>query len=427
MKLLIIFTGLMTVLSTLTSVSFSYPIGSANTATVTTNPHYQEGKKALDQGLLLEAEKAFREGLRKDANNPHYLLGLAEIAQKRKDSGTSHSYLQQALNLAPESYLVQTAWGRYLYSQGEFTEAQVAFIKANELNPQATAPLIDLATLYASALNKPDKAVELYRKALSIDPTLAGTHYALGTSLIKLGKFNEAQFELNQAARLAPDNARPFLSLGELYTRENNLAAAQKAYTSALQIDPELLPALLGRGDILTALKQHQQAFIDYSKALEIAPDFAPTHTKIGMLHQSQGNYTEAQNSYLDAIDIDPQIAIAYNNLAYIASEQRKDLQNALIWATEATTLAPKIPQFQDTLAWVHRARSEHSKAIDILEYLCSQYPSHPDFFYHLGIIYSETSNVKKAVHNLEKAISLSKNYNFAEIEDARHRLSKIK
>jgi len=409
------------------SLSFSSQIRKSDTGIVATKSYYQQGKVALDQGLLLEAEKAFNAGLSETPKDPQNLLGLAEVALKNKDKENAHSYLQKALSIAPENYLVQTAWGRYLYSQGDFEQAESAFIKANQLNPDATAPLIDLATLYATALNQLNKAVDIYRNVLLLDPTLAGTHYALGTSLIKLEKFDEAQVELNEAAHLAPDNPKPYVSLGELYARKKNLKAAQKAFTSALEIEPNLLPALLGRGDVFVTLNQPQNALTDYMKARTVAPNFAPVLAKIGMVHQSQGEYPAARNAYLDAIDINPKIAIAYNNLAFIASEQKEDLKNALIWANEAVTLSPDIPQFQDTLAWVHRARFENKKAIKILETLTTKYSTYPEFYYHLGIIYSETGKVKKAVQNLEKSISLHKNNNFVEIEDARLRLSKIK
>lgn len=80
--------------------------------------------------------------------------------------------LQKALTLAPKSAMVQTAWGRYLYSQRQFDKVEAAFKKAIELDPKAIPPRIDLGDLYMTALRKPTKAIEAYRAALALIPSM---------------------------------------------------------------------------------------------------------------------------------------------------------------------------------------------------------------------------------------------------------------
>lgn len=364
------------------------------------------GFSALEKGDLTAAEQAFQAGLAENPQDPQYLLGLADVALRLNQERKVEDFLQRALQAAPESSQVQTAWGRYHYSRQRYAEAEESLNKAIELDPAAVAPLVDLGTLYVKGLKQPEKAVPLYRAALSLAPYHAGAHFALGTTLAALGENRDAIGELKEAARLSPDNPLPHQALGGVFVADKLYSQALSAYDTALQINPRMVDVLMSRGDLLAALGDNEKALMDYQRVREIAPKFPQVLVKIGMLYQQLKKYPEAKNTYLDAIELDDKIALAYNNLAYLATETGEDLDNALVWANVAVELAPEAETFQDTLGWVHRARGETEQALAVLKKTAQRENPAGETLYHLGLIYKERADYANALETFRKALA---------------------
>ena len=62
------------------------------------------------------------------------------------------------------------------------------------------------------------KAVEMGRRAIEIDPTLADAHRWLGLSLMSIARYDDAIAAIQEAARLEPDDANVYSSLGRAGT-----------------------------------------------------------------------------------------------------------------------------------------------------------------------------------------------------------------
>ena len=59
------------------------------------------------------------------------MIGLADIAFIRNRINKAEKYLEDALDAAPNSAIVQTAMGKYYYSKGDHNEAELFFKKSN--------------------------------------------------------------------------------------------------------------------------------------------------------------------------------------------------------------------------------------------------------------------------------------------------------
>lgn len=56
------------------------------------------------------------------------------------------------------------------------------------------------------------RAEELYHQALTLQPEMARAHFGLGDMYLKAGNFRDAEYRLNKALELSPDNGRTMLS-----------------------------------------------------------------------------------------------------------------------------------------------------------------------------------------------------------------------
>lgn len=334
---------------------------------------FSKGITLLRKGDSKGAEAALRKSLELIPNHVGALAGLAESLQQQGRYQEARAIIQQALALQPQNGAIQRAWGRYLFSQKEFKEAEDAYLRAIQLNPKDASAYIDLGNLYLGGLNRSSLAAKSFAAAVKLAPNDGNAHFGLGTAYAALKKTKEALLELDEAVRLSPNNPVVFMALGNLHREQKNYDKALEAYTSALKIESHFIDAAMAKGDLLV----------------------------------TQGNLEEAIQSYKRVIELDPNRAYAYNNLAWIAAEEKTQLDDGVIWAKKAISLGPSIPQFKDTLAWVYRARGDLSQAAETLTAALSVAAEDPTMTYHLGIVRAEQGKTTEAIEVLKMAIKL--------------------
>ncbi len=385
---------------------------------------YRTGVDKLTQGDLAAAETAFQESLKLEPKEIDAFLGLAEVELKKKNLPAAGDYIKKAVTQAPTSAEAQTAWGRYLYLQQDFAGAEAAFKEAIRLNPKALIPRIDLADLYMIALRKPQDAITVYRDAITVEPAHAGARYALGMALATTGEYDAAKTELEEAARLAPKNPLSWYALGRVHVARKDREQALAAFAKALELKPNFPAAHMDRGDLFFLHGEDEQAMAEYTEVTKLAPQSAEAHVKIGMIHQRHDRAKEAEQAYRTAIELDDKQAIAYNNLAWMLAEHKDRLDEALTLSQKAVSLTPTSQVFQDTLGWVYYARHELDQAASALAKSAAMEPPRAETFYRLGVVYADQGKTKEAAEALNKALTLNKEFKWA--DDARRRLKTL-
>jgi tetratricopeptide (TPR) repeat protein len=272
---------------------------------------------------------------------------------------------------------------------------------------------------------RPADAAAYYRRALAVDPQLAGAHHALGMSLWQLNDLKAAAAEFEEAARLSPNNPLPLHALGRLHAAAGRPDQAMAAFDRALAQQAGYYPARLDKADLLSAAGKLDQALAEVNVVLSSQPRLATAHLKAGMLLQGLGRAPDAMSAYQAALKIDPKLPIALNNLAWLAAERKDVPDRGLNWAQQAVALDRAEPRFVGTLAWVHHKRGETAKALALLEPLV-QGPakSLPESHYLLGIVYADDGNAKKAAEAFRQALRL--NPSFQNAADAKARLQAL-
>jgi tetratricopeptide (TPR) repeat protein len=393
------------------------------TAATPAGVEYNKGVDSFAAGDLAQAEAQFQKSLKLDPRMVNSLLGLSEIAHRKGKNDEAGAYLQKALSLSPEQPEIHRAWARYLFVKKDYRGAESALQKALSLDARFVGALIDLGDLNLTRLDAPQKAIENYRAALSIEPNNAGAHYALGTALVQVQKLDLAEGEFKKASEEERTNILPIMALGQLYASRGETDKALAVYEEHIKVQPKALQLYIAKGDLLSSKGQDSRAIETYNQAIKQDPKAAIAHLKVGMVLQKTGRLTEAENEYRLSIQSDPRQAIAYNNLAWIAAERKTNLNEAMTWANKAVQLNPQVAGFHGTLGWVYRAAGQNDKAVLSLEKAASLAPSQPEILYHLGMVYAETGKTQRAVETLKKAVSIS---NFPEANEAKSLLAKL-
>jgi serine/threonine protein kinase len=226
-------------------------------------------------GLKIQFSQEERNRMRSnDPQNPdayEFYLKSLNYSSSQKDNKEAIKMLKRSIELdssyAPAFYelgyrkkrLAQDVFGG-LYI---FKESQACIEKALALNPDYLDPLNVLAMNYADMGNF-EKAFELSRKALNINPNHGDTHYRLCYIYRYGGMLTESENEALIALKLDPTNWQ-FRSIGHLYLYLGNY---QKAYDT-YELDKGTPWTLTKQSGALIRQKKYMKALECINKVLE--------------------------------------------------------------------------------------------------------------------------------------------------------------
>jgi tetratricopeptide (TPR) repeat protein/4-amino-4-deoxy-L-arabinose transferase-like glycosyltransferase len=275
----------------------------------------------------------------------------------------------------------------------------------------------------------------------------AELHYALGGSLSKQGRIEDAIKAYSKVIDLRGDCIEAHHNIGLLLAKQNEPEKAISHYRKALELDPEnaALHRDLGLGLFMLgkindavehyhkaikinpqnaavyeylALALQSQGMLDeavsyYHKALTIEPRNAETQYNLGVTLQLQGKLDQAAEHYIDAIKIQPHLIKARSNLAVILAAKGR-LDEAVDNFTEALKAQPDSAEIHNNLAYALESQGKLHQAVE--HYRCAL-RINPDYLPALNnianilVTYHDTNlgNINEALTFAERAAELTK------------------
>jgi predicted CXXCH cytochrome family protein len=184
---------------------------------------------------------------------------LSEADRGRFDRAAEEFVAAQKFNAdRPEA---RSTLGAFYARRGRSSEAETEYKAALRLSPQFTGASINLADLYRQTGREGD-GENVLRDAIATAPGDGALHHALGLSLVRLKRPNDALVEFRLAADLDRNNARYAYVYGvALHSagRRQEAIAYLKESQQAHPGDREILMAITGfsreAGDSATALQ----------------------------------------------------------------------------------------------------------------------------------------------------------------------------
>ena len=112
--------------------------------------------------------------------------------------------------------------------------------------------LIDVLFSYGGYLNDDyvveyEKAVEIFKRILEIEPKNYKALYNLGIGYFNLGQIENALNAYNEAIAIKPDYKHCYYNIGLIYETKQDLKKALRYYDKALDIDPKFPYAVHAR------------------------------------------------------------------------------------------------------------------------------------------------------------------------------------
>jgi protein O-GlcNAc transferase len=199
---------------------------------------------SFQQGRLEEAERSFRQLLRKEPGHLAALNILAIVLTTLKRYAEAERYLSAALKINATSDATLYNYGIVLKALGRPEEALERFSQAIVLNPGNAESWNNRGTVFHE-LGDPNAALSDFDKAISLNPGYPAAFFNKSRSLTKLRRYDEALAAGDHALMLQPDMAEAWFGRGFVLHELRRHDAAAGSYARALQIDPAM-PFLKG-------------------------------------------------------------------------------------------------------------------------------------------------------------------------------------
>jgi TolB-like protein/Tfp pilus assembly protein PilF len=214
-----------------------------------------------------------------------------------------------------------------------------------------------------------DRAIDLFRRALAIDPHFALAWTALsrvhqmqagfGFAPIDEG-YARARDAAERALRLTPDLPEAHVELGLVLQQHDwNWVAADASFRRALELAPGDGHALRAAAGLARVLGHTDEAFALMHKVVELDPLSARAHRELGHVCFQSGRLDDSAAAFQLALDLSPKSGLCHAFLAIVRLLQRRGDEAATLAAEESHDVFRNLAQ-----AMIEHARG-HAVASD--------------------------------------------------------------
>src|SRR5215216_4997475 len=125
-------------------------------------------------------------------------------------------------------------------------------------------------------------------------------------------RYDEAEQQYQLAARIAPDDARAYAGLGNVYVDQGRFAQAVDAYQKALKVKPDYNGAYLPLAFSLARLNRYPEAIDVYKETLKRDPSSPDVYNNLSFAFNHNEQYQQAVEASLQAIKLLGETGEAY-------------------------------------------------------------------------------------------------------------------
>jgi len=180
-------------------------------------------------------------------------------------------------------------------------------------NPQEEIAYHNLAIEYSRHFHY-NEAIQLYEKALAIDPLYAETYNNLGNLYYNRGNRVRAFRCFEQAIRIYPDYAEAYGNRGNLFAQYGYISNALHDMNMAVVLKPNHPGPYFERGNLFTKIRKYDLAVMDYTRAIELDPQYAAAYNNRGVAYYRMKMRDLAQTDFLTAARLNPNDTSAFFN-----------------------------------------------------------------------------------------------------------------
>jgi tetratricopeptide (TPR) repeat protein len=254
-------------------------------------------------------------------------------------------------------------------------------------------------------------AEQLYRKVVAASPAGSAAVRAqaltgLGSTLLALGRREEAIASFEEAVALAPDLVEAHYEMGVALSLLKRDDEAVAIWEKALAIDPDFAEAACALGRALDALGRHEDAIGRFEQALDVDPDYAEARFGLATVELALGRHTDALASFDKALASQPDHAASLCGRARVLSALGRH-DEAVASCERAAALSPADARIAVELAHALDLAERTSEAIAVCERAVSLDPNLASAHAELGSLRAISGDIDAGRAAYDKALAL--------------------
>ncbi|MCP4726963.1 MAG: tetratricopeptide repeat protein, partial [bacterium] len=311
---------------------------------------YNLGIVYLKKGKTEKALQAFSMSEQLGKHDAELLENLGEAYYTLRDYDKSLDTYNRLLNINKRNIKILSRVAEIYYEKGELDKAYDLYKKITTLEPaseNARIAYLNMGNILDDA-QRYDEAIDIYKKALAINPKDDATLYNLGIAYKHSGKPELAIESWRKASELKPDEVKHHMAIADYYYDNKYYDSAVDEYTRIIRNWPDIQDAHFNLATIYYKKDLMDYSMEEYKKVIEI-----------------NGKNEQARKAYI--------------NLGIIQSKAKK--------------------RDEDTM----------EKAHSFIQKALLMKPGDPEALYALGLVYNEMGMMDKAIETFYQAVSASR------------------
>lgn len=232
-----------------------------------------------------------------------------------------------------------------------------------------------------------------------------------------LGQWNHAILSMKEAIVLSSDLEKKFrmrFRLAYLYLQGNlkKEKVSVDILSETISENPNPTHYYL-RGLSYFQLEKYKESINDYTQAIQMDPTNPNFYFYRATAYDKLKQFPETESDLKKTISLNPNASNAMNYLGYLYAEKDMFPEEAKQLLTQAITLEPDNPAYQDSLGWVYYRKKDFNLALLHLNFAASLALERgfedPVIYEHLGDVYLAKKDPVNAVQFFKLSLSKDK------------------
>lgn len=269
----------------------------------------------------------------------HRAIMEAQSLIGRADEEGAEEYLRAALDLDADIVDANQMLGGIIGRRADEASRQGDAAVSEELNLQT---------------------LELYRRALALNPEHQASLLGLATSYWRLGRLDEALVGFHRLVELAPYESNAAIAMSDIYAGLDRLPEALRVVEAAAAEDAA--PAWIHNqhGELLALLGRSRESAVHFEQAIAKNPEIGQPWFNLALTHEEAGRPDEAVAAYEQAIKHAPYHFRAQFNLGRMYGQRGRPEDHLAMWRAAIRSN----PEF--VLGYYHLAKLHMDRGDDL-------------------------------------------------------------